>query len=165
MFNIVNFFLEGSDTCEDMLSMPLYLIRDITNFIKLPTTEKFLWLDMSYFDSIHEYDAVNVFKDEDISAGFCKEQFSKLTNMYMDYLDGDRLDLQLRAKIAETARQLKQIIRKENKRRRKSSHIESSLVDADDGTPVMNPESSVSEVGEYLELINEFIKTNLSQDV
>lgn len=165
MFNIVNFFLEGSETCDQMLSMPLYLVRDIANFIKLPTTEKFLWLDMAYFDCIHEYDAVNVFRDEEISAAFCKEQFSQLTNMYMDYQDGQRQDQQLRAKIAETARQLKQIIRKENKRRRKSSQIDSTLLDADEGTTVMNPESSVSEVGEYLELINEFIKTNLSQDV
>ena len=38
-----------------MMKLPLYLIRDIQNFIKLKDIQKFLWQDMSYFEVIHEY--------------------------------------------------------------------------------------------------------------
>lgn len=125
--NIVSFFLEGSTYFEDMMTLPLYLVRDLMNFIKLPTSEKFLWLDMTYFELIHEYEPSTVcryYVDEDVTPEFCKKKFGEITNLLMDFEEGGRLNIDLKTEIEQMAKQLKQVIRKETKRR-KSSQIDS----------------------------------------
>ena len=46
--NIVS-FLE-STYLERLLSLPVYLLRDLENFIKVEDIEKFLWFDMQTLD-------------------------------------------------------------------------------------------------------------------
>lgn len=128
--NIMSFFLEGSTYFEDMAALPLYLVRDLMNFIKLPTCEKFLWLDMTYFEVVHEYEqgaACKYFVDEDVTPEFCKMKFGQITNMFLDFEEGGRMNTDLKVEIEQMAKQLKQVIRKETKRR-KSSQIDSATI-------------------------------------
>jgi hypothetical protein len=55
MLNIVSFFSEGTKLGEKLSSLPIYLIRDISNFLKTKDIQKFLWVDMAYFDEILDY--------------------------------------------------------------------------------------------------------------
>jgi len=55
ILNIVSFFAEGSKLNEKLLGLPIYLVKDLENFIKLRDTNKFLWLDMDYFILQLEY--------------------------------------------------------------------------------------------------------------
>ena len=55
MLNLVSFFSDGNKFNDQLLRLPIYLIRDIENFLKLKNIEKFLWLDMSYFEVEHDY--------------------------------------------------------------------------------------------------------------
>ena len=49
ILNLVSFFAEGSKLNEKLLGLPIYLIKDLENFLKLRDINKFLWLDMDYF--------------------------------------------------------------------------------------------------------------------
>lgn len=55
ILNIVSFFAEGSKLNEKLLGLPIYLVKDLENFLKLRDTNKFLWLDMDYFILQLEY--------------------------------------------------------------------------------------------------------------
>ena len=55
MLNMVSFFSEGTKLSEKLLALPIYLVRDIENFLKVKDIQKFLWLDMSYFEIDIDY--------------------------------------------------------------------------------------------------------------
>ena len=48
--NIVSYFSEGSNLADNLIGLPIYLIKDLENFIKENYIQKFLWLDMSHFE-------------------------------------------------------------------------------------------------------------------
>ena len=50
MLNIVSFFCEGTKLCEQFSTLPIYLVRDVSNFLKTKDIQKFLWVDMAYFE-------------------------------------------------------------------------------------------------------------------
>jgi hypothetical protein len=56
MLNLVSFFSDGTKLNDQLLRLPVYLIRDIENFLKLKNVDKFLWLDMRYFELEHDYE-------------------------------------------------------------------------------------------------------------
>lgn len=53
--NLVSFFSEGSKLQEQLIGLPIYLIKDIENFVKEKNVNKFLWLDMTYFEKEINY--------------------------------------------------------------------------------------------------------------
>lgn len=55
MLNYASFFSEGTKLNEQLLGLPIYLVRDIENFLKVKDIQKFLWLDMSYFEIDLDY--------------------------------------------------------------------------------------------------------------
>ena len=67
-----------------MRNLPLWLIRDIQNFIKLKDPQKFLWQDMTYFEIIHDYQIqTNLMGNQD-EVGFksLEEQYSHILDLY-----------------------------------------------------------------------------------
>lgn len=60
------------------MRLPIYLVRDIENFLKLKDIEKFLWLDMRYFEIEHDYTIIpgkeSELKPE--SANYCSTKYS-----------------------------------------------------------------------------------------
>ena len=57
--NLVSFFSEGTKLSEKLIFLPLYLIKDIENFLKEKMSVKFLHEDMDYFDMQIDYGTAN----------------------------------------------------------------------------------------------------------
>ena len=53
--NLVSFFSEGTKLSEKLIFLPLYLVKDIENFLKEKMASKFLHEDMDYFDMQIDY--------------------------------------------------------------------------------------------------------------
>ena len=53
--NIVSYFSEGSKLSQNLMGLPIYLVKDLENFIKEKYIQKFLWLDMSHFEHGIDY--------------------------------------------------------------------------------------------------------------
>lgn len=53
--NLVSFFSEGTKLSDKLIALPLYLIKDIENFLKEKICSKFLQEDMNHFDLEIEY--------------------------------------------------------------------------------------------------------------
>jgi hypothetical protein len=104
--NIVSFFSEGSKLAENLIGLPIYLLKDLENFIKEKYIHKFLWLDMSHFEHGIDYSQwLNSVKtdEEALSKEMCIEQFSLLSNMYQDFVDSEKSSILLREQICATA--------------------------------------------------------------
>ena len=128
---MVSYFCEGSKINEQLLSLPIYLIRDIANFLKLRNTQKYLWLDMSYFDVVHDYTETQVQmppEGTDIDENYCMVKFSEITNLYQEYLESSLKDPEEKQHIRDLALNFKQMLRKENKKRRKSSAVDEDQI-------------------------------------
>ena len=120
--NIVSFFSEGSKLAENLIGLPIYLLKDLENFIKEKYIQKFLWLDMSHFEHGIDYSQwLNSVKtdEEALSKEICVEQFSLLSNMYQDFVDSDKSSILLREQICATAHLFRQNLRKASKRLKK----------------------------------------------
>jgi hypothetical protein len=53
--NIANFFADGTRLNDKLLSLPIYLLREIENFLKVRQIEKFMMLDMHHFEIEIDY--------------------------------------------------------------------------------------------------------------
>jgi hypothetical protein len=53
--NLVSFFSEGSKLSDKLIALPLYLVKDLENFLKEKSCSKFLRTDMHYFDVELDY--------------------------------------------------------------------------------------------------------------
>lgn len=95
MLNLVSFFSEGryqgTSLSEKLLTLPIYLIRDIENFLKVKDIQKFLWLDMAYFEQVVDYSEFlrdpNDPKEEILTKDNCIKRYSEISNLYQDFLD------------------------------------------------------------------------------
>ena len=54
--NLHSFFADGSMLSNWLLSLPVFLIRDIENFLKVKEPRKYLMTDMSYFEKEIDYE-------------------------------------------------------------------------------------------------------------
>ena len=90
MLNLVSFFSEGrnqgTSLSDKMLSLPIYLIRVIENFLKVKDIKKFLWLDMAYFEQVVDYSEFlrnpNDPKEEILTRDNCIKRYSEISNLY-----------------------------------------------------------------------------------
>lgn len=48
--NIASFFADGCKLSDRLIGLPIYLVRDLENFLKERSVDKYLWLDMTYFE-------------------------------------------------------------------------------------------------------------------
>ncbi len=55
--NLHSLFADGSRTNDELIGLPIYLVRDIENFLKVREVKKFLMLDMQYFEKEIDYEA------------------------------------------------------------------------------------------------------------
>lgn len=79
--NIVS-FLEGIHL-ERLQGLPVYLIRDLENFIKLEDIEKFIWFDMRAIEeAAYEQNCKSEQKREVISSEFCYEKYSNIIELF-----------------------------------------------------------------------------------
>ena len=108
MLNFVSFFADGSKLNDQLMSLPVYLIRDIENFLKTRDIHKFIWLDMHFF----EHEMVKEKEEPTLTRSFCLATFTKLSNMYQNFLDKGKSDEQLKEKITEEALNFRQSLRK-----------------------------------------------------
>lgn len=53
--NLVSFFSEGSKLSDKLIALPLYLVKDLENFLKERSCSKFVHTDMHYFDMEVDY--------------------------------------------------------------------------------------------------------------
>ena len=104
------------------MRLPVYLVRDIENFLKLKNIEKFLWLDMKYFEVEHDYTIIPGRESEPKpeSANYCAAKYSQIINMNQEYLDSNKLDNELKEKIISEAYNFRQTLKRLNKKRKKS---------------------------------------------
>ena len=79
MLNMVSFFSE-SKLSENLTQLPIYLIRDISNFLKVKDIQKFLWVDMVYFEQIYDYtiedDTAKEMRENALTRSNCLKKFS-----------------------------------------------------------------------------------------
>jgi hypothetical protein len=81
------------------------LIKDIENFVKEKNVNKFLWLDMTYFEKDIDYSKYQVFNNENqekcLTKSKCEEKYSKIVNMFHDYQEQGKNNDYLKERIAE----------------------------------------------------------------
>lgn len=96
MLNLVSFLSEGSKFAERLIGLPIYLVKDIENFLKERDIQKFLWLDMKHFEEDVDYEATRALpvseQQEQLGSDFisesslkpekCMQLFSEICNMY-----------------------------------------------------------------------------------
>ena len=86
MLNMVSFFSECTKLSEKFSQLPIYLIRDIENFLKVRDIQKFLWLDMAYFEQIHDYtiedEIAKEMRENALTRSNCLKKFSEISNLY-----------------------------------------------------------------------------------
>ena len=103
--NLVSFFSEGSKLQEQLIGLPIYLIKDIENFVKEKNVNKFLWLDMTYFEKEINYASLqisnNVNLENCLTKSKCEEKYSKIINMFHDYQEQGNNNEFLRERIVE----------------------------------------------------------------
>ena len=95
--NIVS-FLEPS-YLDRLLSLPIYLIRDLQNFIKINDSEKFLAFDMKIVEDVEQWikqtEQIEESKDEIkrnvITMDYCSQVFDDITSKFEEFERNQRL--------------------------------------------------------------------------
>jgi len=95
--NLVSFFSEGSKLSDKLIALPIYLIKDIENFLKEKDCSKFLHLDMYHFDMAIDYSKFNgadhaeqphfeiPSKDSKITEEYCQSTFCEIQDLFHEY--------------------------------------------------------------------------------
>ena len=74
------------------MRLPVYLVRDIENFLKLKNNEKFIWLDMRYFELEHDYSIIPGRESEPRpeSPNYCTTKYAQIINLNQEYIENNR---------------------------------------------------------------------------
>jgi len=177
MLNMVSFFSEGTKLSEKLLALPIYLIRDIENFLKVKDIQKFLWLDMSYFEIDLDYSEFNGDGDDlenaknELNGSNCIKRYTEIGNIAQDYMEQDKANEYLKEQLVSLAHKFRQDLRRQNKKFKRKDSIkkendeapndDDALLDDDSYKPYIDQEV----IGEYLELINDFIKNTIPEEM
>lgn len=100
--NIVS-FLESS-YLEKLVSLPVYLLRDLENFIKIDTHEKFLTFDMKAVEDIEHACAMNLEEEERakrviLTQDYCQKEYAGIEEMFEEFQFNMRLQEKLKSEL------------------------------------------------------------------
>ena len=176
MLNMVSFFSEGTKLSEKLLALPIYLIRDIENFLKVKDIQKFLWLDMSYFEIDLDYSKFNGDGDDlgnaknELNRDNCIQRYTEIANIAQDYMEQDKANEYLKEQLVSLAHKFRQDLRRQNKKFKRKDSIKKENDEASNDDTLLEDEMSQpyidqEVIGEYLELINDFIKNTIPDEM
>mmetsp|Transcript_37533 Transcript_37533/g.57508 ORF Transcript_37533/g.57508 Transcript_37533/m.57508 type:complete len:140 (-) Transcript_37533:1494-1913(-) len=87
VLNLHSLFADGARINDELIGLPIYLLRDIENFLKVKEPKKFLMLDMEYFEKEIDYEAflksqADIEIENELSQVNCKSTFDQIKDIY-----------------------------------------------------------------------------------
>ncbi|CDW89302.1 isoform c [Stylonychia lemnae] len=166
--NIVS-YLE-STYLERLLQLPIYLIRDLENFIKLEDSEKYVLTDMrdieeSEYAQNQQIQMETGKKKEIFNEENCLKLYQELMEMFSEFDGNGRLQDQLKQDLCSKVHKFRSQLRKAHKKMRKgSSNVNQKFeTPADRNSYAFDQDDYMNTddfevVVNYLDLVNDFIK-------
>ena len=116
--NIVS-FLECA-YLERLVQLPVYLVRELENFIKLEDSDKYVCVDMRMLEEA-EYQQNNSQPRESLTQDGCGRVYTEIVELFEEYTWNGRLQEGVKVELCGKVHRFRQVLRKSHKKFRKGS--------------------------------------------